>query len=99
MFVIPDASLSVYFLALIQEMDISLIESKMEESIKHIYELNSVVRMSLIEMQFIKKELLSALVAMDELMGSNEINMRIAAMVSLSSCYFIEVYIILIAQP
>lgn len=27
----------------------------MEESIKHIYELNSVVRMSLIEMQFIKK--------------------------------------------
>ena len=32
-------------------MDISLIEEKMEESIKHIYELNSVVRMSLIEMQ------------------------------------------------
>ena len=31
-------------------------------------------------MQFIKKELLNALVAMDELMGSNEINMRIAAM-------------------
>ena len=29
-----------------------------------------------------QKELLSALVAMDELMGSNEINMRIAAMVS-----------------
>ena len=63
-------------------MDISLIEEKMEESIKHIYELNSVVRMSLIEMQFIKKELLSALVSMDELMGSNEINMQIAAMVS-----------------
>ncbi|KAL7538004.1 hypothetical protein ACHAXR_008212, partial [Thalassiosira sp. AJA248-18] len=63
-----------------ETMDISLIEEKMEESIKHIYELNSVVRMSLIEMQFIKKELLSALVAMDELMGSNEINMRIAAM-------------------
>lgn len=63
-----------------ETMDISLIEEKMEESIKHLYELNSVVRMSLIEMQFIKKELLSALVAMDELMGSNEINMRIAAM-------------------
>ena len=60
-------------------MDISLIEEKMEESIKHIYEINSVVRMSLIEMQFIKKELLSALVSMDELMGSNEINMQIAA--------------------
>jgi len=63
-----------------EAMDISLIEEKMEESIKHIYELNSVVRMSLIEMQFIKKELLSALVSMDELMGSNEINMQIAAM-------------------
>ena len=62
-------------------MDISLIEEKMEESIKHIYEINSVVRMSLIEMQFIKKELLSALVSMDELMGSNEINMQIAAWV------------------
>ena len=32
-------------------MDISLIEEKMEESIKHIYELNSVVRMSLIKLQ------------------------------------------------
>ncbi len=37
------------------KMDISLIEEKMEESIKHLYELNSVVRMSLIKMQFIKK--------------------------------------------
>jgi hypothetical protein len=37
------------------KMDISLIEEKMEESIKHLYELNSIVRMSLIEMQFIKK--------------------------------------------
>lgn len=33
----------------------------MEESIKHIYELNSVVRMSLIEMQFIKKVSTSSL--------------------------------------
>jgi len=63
-----------------EAMDISLIEQSKEESIKHILELNSVVRMSLIEMQFIKKELFNALVAMDELMGSNEINMRIAAM-------------------
>jgi len=65
-----------------ETMDISLIEEKMEESIKHIYELNSVARMSLIEMQFMRKELLSALVAMDELMGSNEMNMQIAAMVT-----------------
>ena len=93
------------------EMDISLIEQSKEEAIKHIYEINSVVRMSLIEMQFIKKvnllflaihalfatcflifqvylfllhkmqkELMNALVSMDELMGSNEINMQIAAM-------------------
>jgi len=70
-------TLTCYFID--KAMDISLIEEKMEESIKHIYEINSVVRMSLIEMQFIKKELLSALVSMDELMGSNEINMQIAA--------------------
>lgn len=63
-----------------QAMDISLIEEQFEKSIKSIYEINSVVRMSLIEMQFIKKELLSALVSMDELMGSNEMNMQIAAM-------------------
>ena len=66
--------------AMSNNMDISLIEELKEESIKHIYEINSVVRCSLIEMQFIKKELLNALVAMDELMGSNEINARLAAM-------------------
>jgi hypothetical protein len=38
-----------------QTMDISLLEARKEASIKNIYELNSVVRMSLIEMQFIKK--------------------------------------------
>lgn len=32
-----------------------------------------------------QKELLSALVAMDELMGSNEMNMQLAAMVSCNS--------------
>ena len=66
--------------AMSNNMDISLIEELKEVSIKHIYEINSVVRCSLIEMQFIKKELLNALVAMDELMGSNEINARLAAM-------------------
>mmetsp|Transcript_14644 Transcript_14644/g.22880 ORF Transcript_14644/g.22880 Transcript_14644/m.22880 type:complete len:862 (-) Transcript_14644:1428-4013(-) len=61
------------------KMDMSLIEQKKEESIKKIYEINSVVRMSLIEVQFIKKELMNALVAMDEVMSSNEINMNLAA--------------------
>ncbi len=39
----------------LKTMDISLLEARKEASIKNIYELNSVVRMSLIEMQFIKK--------------------------------------------
>ena len=38
-----------------QIMDMSLIEQKKEEHMKTIFEINSVVRMSLIEMQFIKK--------------------------------------------
>ncbi len=37
------------------QMDISLIEQKKEESIKNILELNNIIRMSMIEMQFIKK--------------------------------------------
>jgi hypothetical protein len=36
-------------------MDISLIEAKKEENMKTIYEINSVIRMSFIEAQFIKK--------------------------------------------
>ena len=36
-------------------MDMSLIEQRKEDSIKRIFEINNVVRMSLIEMQFIKK--------------------------------------------
>jgi len=38
-----------------QIMDMSLIEQKKEANMKTIFEINSVVRMSLIEMQFIKK--------------------------------------------
>lgn len=54
-----------------EKMDMSLIEKKKEESIKSILEINSVVRMSLIEIQFIKKELMNALVAMDEMVGQH----------------------------
>ena len=61
-------------------MDMSLIESQKEYSIKNILEINNIYRLSLIEMQFIKKEMMNALVAIDELMGSNEINMQLAAM-------------------
>lgn len=61
-------------------MDMSLIEERKEESMKNIFEINNIVRMSLIDAQFIKKELMNALVAMDDLMSSNEINMKLAAM-------------------
>jgi hypothetical protein len=40
---------------MVNQMDISLIEQKKEESIKNILELNNIIRMSMIEMQFIKK--------------------------------------------
>ena len=36
-------------------MDMSLIEAQKEQSIKTIYELNTVIRLSLIGVQFIKK--------------------------------------------
>lgn len=36
-------------------MDISLLEEKKEQNMKSLYEINSVIRMSFIEMQFIKK--------------------------------------------
>jgi hypothetical protein len=61
-------------------MDMTLIESTKEYSVKNILEINSIYRLSLIEMQFIKKEMMNALFAMDELMGSNEINIKLAAM-------------------
>ena len=61
-------------------MDMSLIESAKEQSVQSILEFNKIYRLSLIEMQFIKKEMMNTLFAMDELMGSNEINMKLAAM-------------------
>ena len=42
-------------LAMAERMDISLIEQKKAESMKTIFELNQAVRLSFIEMQFIKK--------------------------------------------
>lgn len=36
-------------------MDVSLIENKKEESMKAFYEINNVIRMSFIEMQYMKK--------------------------------------------
>jgi hypothetical protein len=62
-----------------EAMDISLIEMTKENSMKTIYELNSVIRMSFIEAQFIKKEMMNALVALDEMQASTNFNMNLAA--------------------
>jgi hypothetical protein len=66
-------------LKLSDAMDISLIEATKEKNMKTIYELNSVLRMSFIEAQFIKKEMMNALVALDEMQASTNFNMNLAA--------------------
>eukprot|EP00522_Entomoneis_paludosa_P003868 CAMPEP_0172466968 /NCGR_PEP_ID=MMETSP1065-20121228/57588_1 /TAXON_ID=265537 /ORGANISM="Amphiprora paludosa, Strain CCMP125" /LENGTH=1115 /DNA_ID=CAMNT_0013223959 /DNA_START=84 /DNA_END=3431 /DNA_ORIENTATION=+ len=60
-------------------MDVSLVERRKEESMKSVFETFDVVRMSFIEMQWLKKEMMNALDAMDEVMSANDINMNIAA--------------------
>lgn len=41
--------------AMAEAMDVSLIEKKKEESMKTFFEINNVIRMSFIEMQYMKK--------------------------------------------
>ena len=60
-------------------MDITLIEESKESSMKSVYNMNSVIRMSFIEAQFIKKEMMNALVALDEMQASTNFNMNLAA--------------------
>lgn len=60
-------------------MDITLIEESKEQSMKSVYNMNSVIRMSFIEAQFIKKEMMNALVALDEMQASTNFNMNLAA--------------------
>ncbi len=60
-------------------MDISLVEESKESSMKSVYNMNSVIRMSFIEAQFIKKEMMNALVALDEMQASTNFNMNLAA--------------------
>jgi hypothetical protein len=50
----PDMPASDRF-AMAEAMDVSLIERKKEESMKTFYEINNVIRMSFIEMQYMKK--------------------------------------------
>jgi hypothetical protein len=58
-----------------QAMDVTWIDKTKEESMKSVLEGVNVVRMSFIQMQFIYKEVLNALVAMDDIIESNWINM------------------------
>eukprot|EP00934_Nitzschia_sp_Nitz4_P008138 Nitzschia sp. Nitz4//scaffold30_size153850//112537//115408//NITZ4_002790-RA/size153850-processed-gene-0.50-mRNA-1//-1//CDS//3329547300//8128//frame0 len=62
-----------------KNMDISLIEAEKAESMKTIYNINSVIRMSFIEAQFLKKEMMNALLAMDEMRAATNFNMNLAA--------------------
>ena len=61
-------------------MDVSLIEAEFEEGVttKTIQNIitGDIVRMSLIEMQFLKKELLTAMGAIDDLMEANEVSRK-----------------------
>lgn len=41
--------------AMAESMDVSMVEKKKEESMKTFYEINNVIRMSFIEMQYMKK--------------------------------------------
>ena len=47
--------------AMAEAMDVSLIERKKEESMKTFYEINNVIRMSFIEMEYMKKVRISCL--------------------------------------
>lgn len=60
-------------------MDVTLIEETKEQAMLSVYNMNSVIRMSFIEAQFIKKEMMNALVALDEMQASTNFNMNLAA--------------------
>jgi hypothetical protein len=58
-------------IAMAEAMDVSMIERKKEESMKTFYEINNVIRMSFIEMQYMKKVCVTLnCVAMFPLFGS-----------------------------
>ena len=55
--------------ALAANMDVTLIEKQKVESMKTFFEINNVIQMSFIEMQYMKKEMLNALEAIDQMMS------------------------------
>uniref|UniRef100_A0A7S2LGP4 Uncharacterized protein n=1 Tax=Leptocylindrus danicus TaxID=163516 RepID=A0A7S2LGP4_9STRA len=63
-------------------MDMSLIEKKKEDNVLNALKstfTGDIIRMGLIEVQFIKKELMHAMKGIDEVMDSNELNFQLAA--------------------
>ena len=63
-------------------MDMSLIEKKKEDNVYNALKstiTGDIIRVALIEAQFIKKELMQAMKGIDEVMDSNELNFRLAA--------------------
>ncbi len=66
-----------------EDMNVKLIEEEFEKSVPNAVRnvmTGEIVRMSLIQMQFLKKELLTAMDAMDQVMESNEFNFRMSSM-------------------
>ena len=55
--------------ALSASMDVTLIEKQKVESMKTFFEINNVIQMSFIEMQYMKKEMLNALEAIDQMLS------------------------------
>ncbi|GMI06811.1 hypothetical protein TrLO_g6169 [Triparma laevis f. longispina] len=80
----PDMS-SIKINKMAENMDVGLIEKEFEKGVTTNTMRNvltgDIVRMCLIEMQFLKKELLTAMDAMDDLMEANEFNLRVSSMV------------------
>ncbi|KAL7564526.1 hypothetical protein ACA910_017681 [Epithemia clementina (nom. ined.)] len=76
-------------------MDVSLVE-KMKAEYMDSLGLNTleVVRMSFIEMQWLKKEMMNALHAMDEVMSANDINMNLAAITPVFMIVYVQTRII-----
>lgn len=53
-------------------MDVTLIEKQKVESMKTFFEINKVIQMSFIEMQYMKKEMLNALEAIDQMLSGKK---------------------------
>jgi len=76
-----------------KKLDMTVVSDEYARSVVHSVQnliTGDIVRMLLIQVQFIQKELLVAMTAMEELMDENELNMRVMATVpTFMLCYFL----------